>query len=136
MRKSKAALKYPSWSRPFWGPESVGFDEIVGHDDQLSHQHGESDFGRFSCGAEGLVFGFEVWIEAHGNEGGHVKGLSQVVPSALNERLSGPVSGLAGHRGESREACGLLAVQGADFGHLDQDRCGADGSDAGARFGG
>ena len=132
MRQNKA-LEYPSCARSLWCPESICFDAFVGHDDELSHQHGDGDFGGFSGGAEGHVLCFEVWIEAHGNEGGHVEGLSEVMSAALNERLAGPGSGLPGHRGEACEAGGLFAVQGADFGHFDQDRCGADSADSGDR---
>jgi hypothetical protein len=38
--------------------------------------------------------------------------------------------GLAGHRREPREACGLLALQVAELWHLDQDDHGGDSSDA------
>ncbi len=126
-----AGLEYPSWSRSFCGPKSVYFDEFIGQNDELSHQHPERNFGGLSSGAEGLVFGFEVWIEAHCDEGWHVEGLAQVVPSALNERLSCPLTRLAGHRGEACAAGRLFAVLAADFGHFDQDCSSADGTDAG-----
>ena len=74
----------------------------------------------FSGGAQGVVFDFERWIEADGDEGGHVDCLSQDCPAALTVGFSTPSAGLPGDRGEACEAGGLFGVHAAQFRHVDQ----------------
>lgn len=124
-------LEYPSWSSRFSHPQPICFDECVSKFDELSHQSGYCDFGGFSRFSEGLVFGLEVWVEAHGDDGGHVERASQVVSSALNEGVAFPLPGLARHGRKACEACHLFAVQGADLRAFGQHGGGGHGAEAG-----
>ena len=46
--------------------------EDVGEDDELAHHRDERELGRLSLGAETVVDGLEVGVEARGREGGQV----------------------------------------------------------------
>ena len=69
----------------FWGPRSIGLQEGVWEDEELSHDCGQSDFCGLSDLDEGLVFGLHVRIESCSDEGWHVEGLADVGAAASNE---------------------------------------------------
>jgi hypothetical protein len=89
-------------SSVIWLPGAVLCDEGVGEDDELSHDGDEGDLGLFSCGAESVIDGLEVWIAARGGKGGHGEGAAQLRASAAD---------MAG--------AGLLVRERADFGKAD-----------------
>ena len=94
-------LKYPPWSSHRFGPFSAVPEQGVCDCDDASHDGGH---GEFSGGPEGIVCGFEGWIEADCDEGWPVDSLSQDGASALNEGLAAPLAGLPCHWGEACEA--------------------------------
>jgi hypothetical protein len=69
----------------FWGPGSIGLEEGVCEDEELSHDCGQGDFCGLSDLDEVLVFGLHVRIESGGDERWHVKGLADVGAAASNE---------------------------------------------------
>ena len=77
-------------------PEAVLCDEGVGEDDELSHDGDEGDLGLFSCGAELVIDGLEVWIAARGGKGGHVEGAAQLRASAADMAGAGLFAAIAG----------------------------------------
>lgn len=91
-------LEYPSWSSGSRGPCSIGFDQRVREYDELSHDAGQANFGRFTARRHGLVHGSEVRIEAGRDKGRHIESLTDIHPASGNEGLARSLSGLAGHR--------------------------------------
>ena len=68
--------------------------------------------------AKRFVFGFQVGVEADGDEGRHVERLPQGGPSAADEALAAMLARVAGDRREASEACcaSLIEVAAvADF---------------------
>ena len=57
-----------------------------------------------------LVFGFEIGIEASGDERWHVEGMPDVGASAANEALAFPLAGLSRERSKASERCSLVDV--------------------------
>lgn len=94
-------LKYPPWSSHRFGPFSAVPEQGVCDCDDASHDGGH---GEFSGGPEGIVCGFDGWIEADCDEGWPIDSLSQDGASALNEGLAAPLAGLPCHWGEACEA--------------------------------
>ena len=83
-------------------------DEGVGEDDELSHDGDEGDLGLFSCGAESVIDGLEVWIAARGGKGGHGEGAAQLRASAADMAGAGLLAAIAGDGGEAGDHGGLV----------------------------
>ena len=94
----------------FWHPLTPCLEQGVFHDDELSHDSCYGDLGGFSSLDEFPVFGLEVRIKPHGDEGGHIKRLADICPSAANEGLARPAPGLAGDRSRAGEAAMRLSI--------------------------
>lgn len=52
-------------------------DEGIGQDQELRQTDSDGDFGMFAGAAQAIVFILEWWVEADGDEGGHVKCLPE-----------------------------------------------------------
>nr|KIS30149.1 hypothetical protein TQ38_24305 [Novosphingobium sp. P6W] len=79
-------------------------------------------------------FGFEIRIEAGGDQGRHVEDLSNIGPAAADEAFAFPLSGLARDGSKSDMRGGLLVIERSEFGHGGDDLVGgecAEASDAG-----
>ena len=83
--------------------------------------------------AERGVFGLEVGIEAHGDQGGHIERIAQRLAATADEGLPLPLAGLTAVRGKPCEASGLFSVQGADLGQEGEDQRCRDRPQAGDR---
>ena len=68
-------------------PFSIISQEGVSENDEFSDHGGESDFCGFSGFDEGLIFSFEVMVEAGCDESRHIDGLPQLGSSASDEAL-------------------------------------------------
>ena len=79
----------------------------------------EGDLGLFSCGAESVIDGLEVWIAARGGKGGHGEGAAQLRASAADMAGAGLLAAIAGDGGEAGDHGGLLVRERADFGKAD-----------------
>ena len=78
------------------------FDAGVGEDDELSHDGGDGLLRGLSGRDELFVLGFEVRIEAHGDESRHGEGLTHMPAPAVDEGLARPCAGLSR---SGRRAC-------------------------------
>ena len=114
----------------FWGPTSIGLQESVCEDDQLSHDGCEGELGSLSCVGELVVLGLHVRIEAGRDEGWHVDGLADSGSASSDEAVSGPAAGLPGDWREAGETCRLAYIEGAELGHFDEQGEGGDGRHA------
>src|SRR5215218_7087161 len=86
------SLEYLSWSSHFRGPQPIISEQGVGDDDQFAHDSDDGDLCGFSSCAECQVFCIQRWIEADGDQGGHIERLPQGGASALDETLAAPAS--------------------------------------------
>jgi len=66
-------------------PASIGFEQSVCGDDDLSHDGGDGDFCGLSCGDELLVLCLDVRVVSSGDEGRHIEGLPHAGTSAADE---------------------------------------------------
>ena len=110
----------------FWLPSAIGFEKGVGEHDEFAHDRGQGDFSGFSGVDELEVFGFQVGIEASGDERWHGERLTQAGAPASNEGAPSPAAGLACDWRKPDEACGLTRFERAEFGHFDQQGKGGD----------
>src|SRR5271155_3376175 len=106
--RARRLLEYPCWSSGFWGPMSLFSEKRVGENDHPAHDCDDSDFGWFSCCGHLFVDRPEIRIGAHGDEGGHEQGVAQFGSSAADETLAAPLTALAGHGRQAREARGAF----------------------------
>lgn len=114
-------------------PISVLFQECVCEDDEFSHEGGDGLFWRFSCGDELVIFDFHIGVEAHGDEGWHVKRLAHLFAPTMDEGFALPLTRLAGDGCEAGKGCGLFFVKAAEFGHLGDQHGRSEGRDSGDR---
>ena len=112
-------------------PASIGFEQGVRGDDELSHDGGDGDLGGLPGSNELLIFCLEIGIVPGGDEGRHIESLPHVGASATDEALAFPLSGLSSDGGETGEGCGLLVLEAAEFGHGGDELVGGQRSDAG-----
>ena len=108
--------------------------ECVCEDDEFSHDCCDGDLWHFTSGDESVIRGFEIGVEPGGYEGGHVECLTDVGASSVDERPAGTFTGLSHDGGCAGQACGGLAIEVAEFGHVDQE--GEGGAFCDARNGG
>jgi len=90
-------------------PFAVILDQSVCDLDELSH---DGDFGGFSWLTQVLIFDFEVRIEPHGNQCGHIEGIAQWFAPASDQRLALPLTGLACDGAAARTCEGLWQAVG------------------------
>ena len=132
----KLSMRWPAksifiLSGCFWRPRSPSLEECVSEDDELSHDGCDGHFCGLSGSQQGVVLGFEVFVEAGGDERRHIKRLPDDGAGAANEGAAGPASGLPRHGGETCEACGLAWLKRPEFGHFDQQGEGGEACEAG-----
>ena len=72
-------------------PDAIVADEDVGEDDELAHDGDERDLCGLPLGAEAIVDGLEVGVEARGRERRQVKGAAEVAAAAADLRLTLPL---------------------------------------------
>ena len=128
-----AQYEYPLWSSWSWRPGSVGFQQSVCENDEFAHDGGDGDL----CGLSGLdeaAVGFDqVRVEAAGDEGRHVERGTQPFSSTPDVGSASPAAGLPRARGQPGQGGGLLGIDGAQFGQIDEKREGRVLGDAGDR---
>ena len=100
-------------------PDAVLLHEGVGEDEELPHYGRQGDLRRLPAGHERLVLALEVGIVLDCDQRRHVEQSADVVPSALDEAASLPVSRLAGDGGEPSEAGSTRPCERAQFRHVD-----------------
>jgi len=92
-------------------PASIGLEERVCNDDELSLDGYDGDLCGLSGGDELPVLGSEVGIVSDKDEGRHVGGLPDIDVSAAYGTFAFPLAGLSRNRGETRDGCGLLVLK-------------------------
>ena len=103
---------------------------MVGEDDELSHEGGESEFFRFATGDEAEVERSEDRVVAGGDESGHVKDRADVRAAAENVALTAELTTVAVKRSDAREGGGLGIGEGTQFGHQGDEGRGGEDTDA------
>ena len=93
-----------------WLPETIGCEQGVDEDDELSHDGGDGDLGWFSGGDEAPIFGLQVRVEPHRNQRGHVEGLAKSRVTSVDEGAACPASRLPGDGLKPRETGGLSGI--------------------------
>src|SRR6185437_1913907 len=73
-------------------PQDVVSDECIEDDYQLSHGGDQGDLGGFAGVSEAAVKALQGRIEADGDQGGHVEGAADAVPSAGDMTFAAAVS--------------------------------------------
>ena len=121
-RMTCTCCEYPSCARAIFDPHSIGLDERIGGFDQLAHEGHDGDLGGFSGFAQRGVFGLQVRIEAHGDEGGHIERVAQGLSPAADEGFPLPLTRFPAVRDQSGQASGLFLRQRPDFGQEGEDR--------------
>ena len=94
-----------------WGPHSFGLEQRVCQDNELPHDGCDRDLWRSSGGDECGVFGFHVWVEAGGDERGHVKSASQFGAAAPDMAFSAMLPAIASDRCKTGQRRDLLAIE-------------------------
>ena len=118
-----------SW--PFGRPEAILSHEVIGKDDQLSHDGGQGDLFDLSSGKEALIKALEMRIEARRRKGRHIDAGAHLAwrpPWIRRGPLRLPLSQAKGS--EPREHACLLGVETAEFGHVGDQSTSGYGSHA------
>ena len=100
---------------------NVVADEGVGEGDEAPRDGDEGDLGRFSGDAQVEIGLLEFRMAARCDERGHVEGRPHAGSTPGDGVAPAGKPGLRGMGGKSSEAGGRLAVDGAQFRHLDDD---------------
>ena len=115
----------------FFDPDAVCLDECVRHFKKFAHEDDDGEFGGFSCLSKCMVLFFQIGIEPHRDERGHVKCVSQGLAATADERLSLSLTGFAAVRDQTGEASGLLAFKRANLRQEREEQGYGNGTEAG-----
>ena len=98
-------------------PATVSLEEGIGGHDNFPHDGSDGDFCWFSCIDHRLILGFEVWVEACGDESLHEQRLSHVGAPSADEAFTFPLARLSRNRSQTRQRCSLFVIEAPKFGH-------------------
>jgi hypothetical protein len=113
------------------GKGKVGiFQEVIGEDDELSHEGGEGEFFRFATSDETEVERSEDRVVAGGDEGGHVKDRAELRAAAEDVALTAELTAVVVKGSDAGESGGLGIGEGAKFGHERDEGGGGENTDA------
>jgi hypothetical protein len=103
---------------------------MVGEDDELSHEGGESEFFGFAAIEETEVEGSEDGVMAGGDEGGHVEDRAQLRAAAEDVALTAELTTVVVKGSDAGEGGGLGIGEGAEFGQEGDEGGGDEHTDA------
>lgn len=103
---------------------------MVGEDDELSHQGGESEFFGFTAIEETEVERSEDRIVAGGDERGHVEDRAELRAAAEDVALPAELTTVVIKRSDPREGGGLGIGEGTQFRHQRHEGRGGEQADA------
>lgn len=92
-------------------------EEAIEVDEELTHDGDEGDFLGLSGSDELLVEGCQNGVVTGRAEGGHVEGLADAGPAAVDGTFAAHGAAVAVERGEAGEAGGLVAVEVTELRH-------------------
>ena len=86
-------------------------DHGIEDSQQFTHAGCDGDLLRLACIDQASVELLEDWVEAHGDQGGHVEGGPDGSPTAPAGAGSSHLAAVPGERGNANEGSDLSAVQ-------------------------
>ncbi len=113
----------------FGRPEAIFFEEVIGKDDELSHDGGQGEFLDLSSGQEALVEALEMLVEARRRKGRHIDTVAHGLAAAPDAARAVALTAVAGDGGEPCES-GLLGAKTAKLGHVGNQPASCHGSHA------
>ena len=132
---------WPPWGRRANGREGsatvldskrkVGiFQQVVGEDDEFSHEGGEGEFFGFAPIEEMEVERSKDRVVAGGDERGHVKDRADLRAAAEDVTLTAELTTVVIKGSDAREGGGLGIGEGTQFGHQRDEGRGGEDPDA------
>jgi hypothetical protein len=106
------------------------FQQLVGEDDELSHEGGESEFFSFSPSEETEVERPEDRVVARSDERGHVKDRADLRAAAEDVALTAELTAVMVKGSDAREGGGLGIGEGTKFRHQRDEGRGGEHADA------
>ena len=106
------------------------FEQVVGEDDELSHQGGESEFFGFATIKETEVERSKDRVVAGGDERGHVKDRADLRAAAEDMALTAELTAVVVKGSDASKGSGLRIGEGTKFGHERDESCGGEQTDA------
>jgi hypothetical protein len=103
---------------------------MVGEDDELSHEGGESEFFGFATIEETEVERSEDRVVARSDEGGHVKDGADLAAATEDVALTAELTTVVVKGSDAGEGGGLAIGEGAKFGHERDEGSGGEQADA------
>jgi hypothetical protein len=111
--------------------DKVGaFQEVVGEDDEFSHEGSEGEFFGFAAIEETEVERSKNRIVAGGDERGHVKDRADLRAAAEDMALTAELTTVVVKGSDAGEGGGLGIGEGAEFGHEGDEGRGGEQADA------
>jgi hypothetical protein len=106
------------------------FQELVGENDELSHEGGESEFFSFATSEETEVERSEDRVVAGGDERGHIKDRADLRAAAEDVALTAELTAVAVKGSDARQGGGLGIGEGTKFWHQRDEGRGGEHADA------
>ncbi len=106
------------------------FEQVVGEDDEFSHEGGEGEFFRFAPSKETEVERSEDRVVAGGDERGHVEDRADLGAAAEDVALPAELTTVVVKWSDTGEGSGLGIGEGAKFGHQRDEGGGGEDPDA------
>lgn len=97
---------------------------------KLSHEDGEGKFFGFARGEEAEIEGFEDWVVAGGNQGGHVEDRADLGAPSGDVALAAELAAVAIKGSDAGERGRLGVGEGAELGHESDQGGGGERADA------
>lgn len=92
------------------------FQQVVGENDEPSHEGREREFFRFATGEAPEVEWSENRVVTGGDESGHVNDRAELRAAAEDVALTAKLTTVAVKRSDAREGGGLASGEGTKFG--------------------
>ena len=103
---------------------------MVGEDDELSHEDGESEFFGFAGGEKTLIEGSKDGVVAGGDQGAHGEDRTHLGAPAGEASFAAELAAVAIEGSDSGESRRFVIGEGAEFGHEGDEGSGGEGADA------
>lgn len=106
------------------------FQELVGENDELSHEGGEGEFFSFATSERTEVERSEDRVVAGGDERGHIKDRADLRAAAEDVALTAELTAVAVKGSDARQGGGLGIGEGTKFWHQRDEGRGGEHADA------
>ena len=125
---SRGGLQGPSWRLGL--PEAVLAEEGVEQADEPTHDGHKGGLVGLAVGGEALVAGLGGRLATDRGQGSHVEQMAGLGAAPPDGAVAAVLAGVAVEGGEAQQRGGLMAAEGAEFGHVGTEASSVDRAEA------